>query len=113
MPIYEYICEACGHQLEVIQKLSDAPLLRCPNCDKDELRKMVSAPAFRLSGTGWYETDFKSDKEKRRNLTGTEPAAKVEKTSDSGTTDKKGDKPTTKSDGAKPDKAAAPAKKAS
>ena len=112
MPIYEYICEACGHQLEVIQKLSDAPLLRCPDCGKEGLRKMVSAPAFRLSGTGWYETDFKSDKDKRRNLTGSEPAAKTEKAGDSGT-DKKSDKSATKSDGAKPDKAAAPAKKAS
>ncbi len=64
MPIYEYKCQACGHILEVIQKMSDAPRVDCPQCHKAELKKLVSAPAFRLKGDGWYETDFKTGKKK-------------------------------------------------
>lgn len=64
MPIYEYECQACGYHLEVIQKMSDAPLVECPACGKPELKKLISAAGFRLSGTGWYETDFK-DKGRR------------------------------------------------
>lgn len=66
MPIYEYQCEACGHALEAIQKMSDAPLTDCPGCGKPALNKKVSAVGFRLKGGGWYETDFKSSG--RRNL---------------------------------------------
>lgn len=61
MPIYEYECRACGHRLETLQKISEAPLRVCPACGKSELRKLVSASQFRLKGNGWYETDFKSD----------------------------------------------------
>ena len=68
MPIYEYQCAACGHALETIQKFSDAPLTDCPACQKAELKKQLSAPAFRLNGAGWYETDFKTGKKK--NLSG-------------------------------------------
>ena len=60
MPIYEYQCSSCGHQLESLQKLSDAPLTDCPECNKSTLQKQISAAGFRLSGAGWYETDFKS-----------------------------------------------------
>ncbi|RMG56482.1 MAG: zinc ribbon domain-containing protein [Gammaproteobacteria bacterium] len=60
MPIYEYRCEDCGHELEALQKMSDAPLTECPECGKPALKKQVSAAGFRLSGSGWYETDFKS-----------------------------------------------------
>jgi putative FmdB family regulatory protein len=60
MPIYEYQCSSCGHQLESLQKLSDAPLTDCPECTKSTLQKQISAAGFRLSGGGWYETDFKS-----------------------------------------------------
>jgi putative FmdB family regulatory protein len=60
MPIYEYECDNCGHQLETIQKISDPPLTTCPECGQVSLRKRVSAAAFRLKGAGWYETDFKS-----------------------------------------------------
>ena len=67
MPIYEYVCEDCGHALEALQKISDIPLLACPACEKDALKKKISAPGFRLSGSGWYETDFKSKNQK--NLT--------------------------------------------
>lgn len=66
MPIYEYKCDACGYQHEVIQKISDAPLVECPKCAQPKLRKLVSAAGFRLSGSGWYETDFKGDR--KRNL---------------------------------------------
>jgi putative FmdB family regulatory protein len=60
MPIYEYECEACGHQLEALQKMSEEPLRDCPGCGKPALRKLMSAAGFRLKGGGWYETDFKS-----------------------------------------------------
>jgi putative FmdB family regulatory protein len=68
MPIYEYRCNTCGHTMDALQKLADAPLKDCPECEQPSLKRLVSAPAFRLKGGGWYETDFKSDKEKKRNL---------------------------------------------
>jgi len=64
MPIYEYVCDTCSHQMEVIQKLSEDPLVKCPECDADSLRKKISAAGFRLKGGGWYETDFKSGNKK-------------------------------------------------
>lgn len=64
MPIYEYRCEACQHELEALQKLSDEPLQVCPKCGAPSLRKQVSAAGFRLKGGGWYETDFKSGSKK-------------------------------------------------
>ncbi len=70
MPFYEYECQACKFYTEVMQKISDAPLSKCPSCGKRRLKKLVSAPVFRLKGGGWYETDFKSDKEAKRNLVG-------------------------------------------
>jgi putative FmdB family regulatory protein len=68
MPIYEYRCEACGHQQEALQKISDEPLRICSACNQPRLKKIISAAGFRLSGSGWYETDFKGSKKK--NLTG-------------------------------------------
>jgi putative FmdB family regulatory protein len=68
MPIYEYQCKACGHQMEALQRMSDAPLTECPACNKAELRKKISAAGFRLKGGGWYETDFKTGSKK--NLAG-------------------------------------------
>lgn len=68
MPFYEYQCGACGKTHEAMQKVSDPPLRKCPACGKSQLRKLMSAPIFRLKGSGWYETDFKSDQEKKRNL---------------------------------------------
>lgn len=64
MPIYEYECGSCGHQMDKLQKISDEPLLYCPACTKPELIKKVSAAGFRLKGGGWYETDFKGGKKK-------------------------------------------------
>ncbi len=89
MPIYEYECQQCGHRHEVLQKISDDLLTECPACHAHALKKLVSAAGFRLSGSGWYETDFKSDNKK--NL------AK----SDSAQSDKKSDsKSSSKSDSA-------------
>lgn len=68
MPIYEYRCDSCGHQLEKLQRMSDAPLTDCPACEKPALTKLISAAGFRLKGSGWYETDFKSNNQK--NLSG-------------------------------------------
>src|SRR5579862_5673770 len=79
MPFYEYECASCKFYTEVMQKISDPPLEKCPSCGKKALKKLVSAPVFRLKGGGWYETDFKSDKEDKRNLADRdEPAAKPE-----------------------------------
>ena len=68
MPIYEYQCQACGHELEALQKMADEPLVDCPECGKAALKKKISAAAFRLKGGGWYETDFKTGNKK--NLAG-------------------------------------------
>src|ERR1700722_1978749 len=68
MPFYEYQCKSCGHELEAMQKVSDAPLKKCPHCGKPQLQRLMSAPVFRLKGGGWYETDFKGDKDNQRNL---------------------------------------------
>ena len=84
MPIYEYQCQACGHRLEALQKVSDKPLKKCPECGKPKLQKLISAPSFRLKGGGWYETDFKSGNKK--NL------------ADGGSKDDKSEKPAAKSE---------------
>lgn len=82
MPFYEYECQKCGHQLEAMQKISAPPLRKCPDCGKSALRKLISSPVFRLKGSGWYETDFKSDKEGKRNLAD-QPEKKPEKSEES------------------------------
>ena len=68
MPFYEYQCKNCGHDLEAMQKVGDTPLKKCPHCGKSQLQRLISAPVFRLKGSGWYETDFKGDADKQRNL---------------------------------------------
>jgi len=65
MPIYDYECTHCGHRVDVMQKLSDAPPAACPACSKPTLRKMLSAPSFHLKGSGWYQTDFKHAGQKK------------------------------------------------
>ena len=94
MPIYEYACQNCKHTLDALQKMSDDPLVECPECGKAALKRLVSAPRFRLKGGGWYETDFKKDNQ--RNV--------LKSDSESGKTDKKPEKkpdakPAAKSDG--------------
>ncbi len=76
MPIYEYQCQSCEAVVEELQKINAAPLKKCPECGKNKLVKLVSAPSFRLSGTGWYETDFKTDNDKKRNLASDDSAKK-------------------------------------
>jgi len=104
MPFYEYQCNSCGHTLEAMQKLSDAPLKKCPHCGKAQLTRLMSAPVFRLKGGGWYETDFKSDQDNKRNLAD-RPDAEASKE------EKKGSTETASKDAAAPD-AAKPAEKA-
>jgi len=91
MPIYEYQCEACGNNLEVLQKISATPLLDCPQCGESALKKKISAAAFRLKGGGWYETDFKTGNKK--NLAGgsdsAAPSGSGDKSSPSGSGESK------------------------
>jgi putative FmdB family regulatory protein len=80
MPIYAFQCQACGHAFERLQKLSDADPTHCPACGEEQVRRQLTAPTFRLAGGGWYETDFKKDGDKKRNLAegsggGDKPAA--------------------------------------
>lgn len=75
MPIYEYQCQACSHELEALQKMSDEPLSTCPECGANRLKKKISAAGFRLKGSGWYETDFKSGKKKNLAGDGGKPAS--------------------------------------
>jgi putative FmdB family regulatory protein len=82
MPIYEYRCQSCGHELDKLQKMSDPPLIDCPACGKPTLKKLISAPGFRLSGSGWYETDFKQGS--KRNIVDDKSSA-TEKSGDSST----------------------------
>ena len=76
MPIYEYACNSCDHTLDALQKISDAPLVECPECGEPALRKLLSAPRFRLKGEGWYETDFKKDNQKNVHKEDSEPSKK-------------------------------------
>lgn len=111
MPIYEYECQECGHQMDALQKISEPVLVKCPACSKDGLKKLVSAPQFRLKGGGWYETDFKKDNQ--RNLSKSD--SEVPKTGKADKADKadktgKGDKPGGKADSGKSSDGAAAAK---
>tara|TARA_Y100000385_G_scaffold51983_1_gene49037 strand:- start:206 stop:499 length:294 start_codon:yes stop_codon:yes gene_type:complete len=81
MPIYDYKCSECEYEIEIIQKFSDEPRTLCPNCNKNTLLKMVSAPSFRLKGGGWYETDFKTGNKK--NLSSNDNKSLKNSTSDS------------------------------
>ena len=82
MPIYEYRCESCEHKMEKLQRMSDGDLVDCPECEKPALKRLISAAAFRLKGSGWYETDFKKDN--KRNLAESSSTSNSSKSSDSG-----------------------------
>lgn len=110
MPFYEYECSNCKFYVEALQKISDEPLKKCPSCKKQTLKKLVSAPVFRLKGAGWYETDFKSDQENKRNLVGEEKEPEA-KSDDSKKGDSKKDKAESKPAEAKSE-TKTPAKKA-
>jgi putative FmdB family regulatory protein len=110
MPFYEYECSSCKFYTEVMQKISDAPLAKCPSCGKKAMVKLISAPIFRLKGGGWYETDFKGDKEGKRNLAGSDEDSAAKSESSSSSAAGKSDSPP-KADGAKSESAKAePAK---
>lgn len=87
MPIYEYRCKNCGNELEIIQKISDPPLVECPKCGKESLEKVISPTQFQLKGTGWYVTDFKDNAKKKEQPKATEtsttPAAEKKSSSES------------------------------
>lgn len=99
MPIYAFECDSCGHQFERLQRLSDADPTVCPECGAEQVRRQLTAPSFRLAGAGWYETDFKKDGDKKRNL-----VDKPEASGDSAS--KSSAEPSPKAD-AKPDAGAA------
>jgi putative FmdB family regulatory protein len=100
MPFYEYQCSACGAHVEVLQKITDAPLKKCPRCAQNKLKKLVSAPVFRLKGGGWYETDFKTDKDTKRNLVDSDRGeAKAEGKTEGKADEKAAPKPEARADG--------------
>src|SRR5262245_1717713 len=96
MPIYEYRCEACGHQEEFLQKVSEKPLTVCPSCGKKKFNKMLSAAGFQLKGSGWYATDFRGGAKKPAD--GKKPDAKAEPKSESKSESKSDAKAESKSD---------------
>ena len=95
MPIYEYACKSCEHTFDALQKMSDPRLVDCPECGEPSLRKLLSAPKFRLKGQGWYETDFKTGDKRniagdsdKKSTTDTKKTDKTEKTEKTAKTDK-------------------------
>jgi putative FmdB family regulatory protein len=82
MPIYEFECPDCGETFERLQKLSDPDPTTCPTCGRTHVKRKLTAPAFRLAGSGWYETDFKKDGDRKRNLVAKEDAPKSDSKSD-------------------------------
>lgn len=91
MPIYEFECQSCDHRFDRLQKLSDPDPETCPECGKAQVKRALTAASFRLKGAGWYETDFKGEQEKKRNLveSATPAAATGEKAAGDGKTDSK------------------------
>lgn len=102
MPIYSYLCQDCGHKLEKIQRLTDAPLTICPQCNQASLKKQITAASFKLTGTGWYETDFKNKTTEKSKST-EKPASETQNTAaaDSKKTDIKESKKDTKTKSSK------------
>ena len=104
MPIYEYACKKCEHTLDALQKMSDDPLVDCPACGEPALKRLLSAPRFRLKGQGWYETDFKKDNQRNVLKADSEPAKTDKAESKPGKTETKKtekiteSKPATKAD---------------
>lgn len=100
MPIYEYACRSCEHRFETIQRASEEPLRDCPECGDATLKKLLSAPVFRLKGGGWYETDFKSGD--KRNVADSADSDRPDKSNGE---DKAKEKSNSDADGAKASKA--------
>lgn len=110
MPFYEYQCDACGHTLEALQKISEAPLSHCPQCGAAQLRKLISKAAFRLKGGGWYETDFKRSDQQRHVADAAQPNS--EKNAES-KDEKPGENPSAKPSDKSADQSATPTPKLS
>jgi putative FmdB family regulatory protein len=89
MPIYEYGCQECDHTLDALQKIADAPLVDCPECGEPSLRRLLSAPRFRLKGNGWYETDFKKDNQRNLHCDKDEKPSSTKSADKAGASDKK------------------------
>jgi|SRR5690554_5279071 putative FmdB family regulatory protein len=108
MPIYEYQCQSCQHEFEALQKINDAALIDCPECQESALKKKISAAGFRLAGSGWYETDFKKSGNKK-NLAGDGNSSDSGKSADKGKAETKGEagKSSGKSDTSKSSSASA------
>ncbi len=102
MPIYEFECTACGNVFERLQKLSDPDPTDCPECGKPRIKRCLTAPSFRLAGSGWYETDFKKDGEKKLNLAGNQDAPKAATGGEAGGEAKAAAKPAEPAPAAKP-----------
>jgi len=102
MPIYEFECGACGDQFERLQKLSDPDPTVCPKCGAERIKRCLTAPAFRLAGKGWYETDFKKDGDRKRNLAAKDEAPKADAKSGEGESKKPSE--TAKTEGTAPAK---------
>ena len=105
MPIYAYKCQDCGHQLEKLQRIGEPSLTDCPQCGQSQLRKQITAAAFKLKGTGWYETDFKNkqsdnDKNKKPDKTDTAVDSKKNESKNGSKDSAKTDKPSIKKDAA-------------
>jgi putative FmdB family regulatory protein len=108
MPIYEFECPDCGEIFERLQKLSDPDPTVCPACGRTHVKRKLTAPAFRLAGSGWYETDFKKDGDKKRNLAAKDDAPKTESKPGEGDASKKSEGAKPESAPSKPEKPAAP-----
>jgi putative FmdB family regulatory protein len=93
MPIYAFECAQCGHRFDKLQKLSDPDPTDCPACGEPQVRRQLTAPQFRLAGGGWYETDFKKDGDKKRNLAGEGGGAAAEAKPEAKPAEKKADAP--------------------
>lgn len=78
MPIYAFVCDTCGHEFDRLQKMSDPDPDTCPKCGAHTVKRMLTAPSFRLAGGGWYETDFKKDGDRKRNLAGDDSKPKAD-----------------------------------
>jgi len=89
MPIYEFECSACGDTFDRLQKLSDPDPSACPKCGALQIKRRLTAPSFRLAGSGWYETDFKKDGDRKRNLAAKDEAPKADAKADDGGAKKK------------------------
>ncbi|MDI9238861.1 zinc ribbon domain-containing protein [Lysobacter sp. LF1] len=96
MPIYAFECAACGHTFDRLQKLSDADPAECPVCHQPQVRRQLTAPQFRLAGGGWYETDFKKDGDKKRNLAGDGASSSTSTTTEAKPAEKKTETPASK-----------------